>query len=298
MRHRIFEPLGLPNEQEAAAAMYRLALADMAANVRRMSVDKGHDPREFSPFSYGGAGGLFLAPVCALASVPEMVAPSNCAVFSALGALMSDYRRSAIRSCAWRVGGDESVVAQIVAALEERVLREVGQAGFAAAAIRLERTAAMRFVGQASEIAVPLPPGSVDEGFSAALDANFRAEYAREFGAGAIWPDTPVEMLNIRVTGVVLSSTGAVGGAPAANDAGLPKPRAVRKVFWPFRMAFASWPVYDRASVPAGQKLIGPAILESDDTTIVVPPGCVAHADGQKNLFIDITGHDDVDAAS
>jgi len=291
VRTRIAEPLRLPSEYEAAAAMYRLALADMAANVRRMSIDKGHDPRQFSLFSYGGAGGLFLASVCAIASVPEMVSPANCAVFSALGALMSDYRRSAIRSCAWRVGEDTGPFARTLGGLEAQVLAEVGQAGFPADAIRLERTADMRFLGQTSEITVALPPGPAGAGFSGALTENFRAEYARAFGAEAIWPDTPLELINVRVAGVVPSATAAVGRG-AGPAPGQSPPVSTRQIFWPFTMSFAPWPVYARAGLDQG--LAGPAIVESEDTTIVIPPGCSARIDELRNLVVDVTGHEDI----
>ena len=295
IRERIAQPLGLPNAQEAAAAMYRLALADMAANVRRMSIDKGHDPRQFSLFSYGGAGGLFLASVSAIAAVPEMVSPANCAVFSALGALMSDYRRSGIRSCSWRVGEDATAFGQALQALEAQVLAEVLQAGFAADAVQLERTADMRFVGQTSEILVPLPPGPATGDFAKAVSDNFRTEYARAFGAEAIWPDAPLEILNLRVSGVVPSATGAIGrgGSGAASPAETaPQPRSTREVFWPFTMSSSTWPVYARAELGAGQRLSGPCIVESDDTTVVTPPGCTVRIDELRNLVIDVTGHE------
>ena len=284
----LMEPLGLPDVSQAAAAMYHLALADMANNVRRMSIEKGYDPREFSLLCYGGAGGLFLAAVCALASVPEMIVPQNCAVFSALGALLSDYRRTALRSCPWRLSGDPQVIAEALDALETKVMQNVRDAGLAESSIRLERSADMRFVGQSSELSVPVPEGAIEQNFAAALRGNFRAEYARAFGAEAFWADAEPEVVNLRVTAVVPSAVEMHFGATAADSI---RPTGSRQVFWPFEMASSNWTVIDRAGIAPGSNLAGPLIVESADTTIVVPAGCTLRVDDSGNLIIRIPEH-------
>jgi N-methylhydantoinase A len=286
VRANLVEPLGLPDVSQAAAAMYQLALADMANNVRRMSIEKGYDPREFSLLCYGGAGGLFLAAVCALASVPEMIVPQNCAVFSALGALLSDYRRTALRSCPWRLGGDPRVIAAALDALEVKVMQNIRDAGLSESSIRLERSADMRFVGQSSEISVPLPEGPIEKGFASALRTNFRTEYARAFGAAAFWADAEPEIVNLRVTAVAPT---AVEMRPSTARAESIRPTGMRKVFWPFDMASSDWSVRDRAGISPGSTLAGPLIVESSDTTIVIPTGCTARADGSGNLIIRIS---------
>jgi N-methylhydantoinase A len=287
LRARLVEPLGLGDEVEAAAAMYRLALADMANNVRRMSIEKGHDPREFALLSYGGAGGLFLAAVCGLASVPEMIAPQNCAVFSAFGALLSDYRRSALQSCPWRVGSDSARVSRALDALETRVLDDVRSAGMPARAVRFERSADMRFVGQTSELSVALPDGPVDEVFVKTLGENFRKDYVQAFGGEAFWADAPMELVNLRVTAV---SPSTVTVRADAGQAGAVRPASQRRVFWPFTMGFSEWAVRDRRGLEPGMTMAGPLIVESADTTIVVPPECMAAVDEAGSLIIQIAG--------
>lgn len=283
VRSRLMEPLGLADVFEAAASMYRLALADMANNVRRMSIEKGYDPREFSLLSYGGAGGLFLAAVCALASVPEMIVPQNCAVFSALGALLSDYRRTALRSCPWRLNGNPRVIADALNSLEAKVMGNVREAGLPESSVRLERTADMRFVGQSSELSVPLPEGPIGESFGASLRSNFRTEYVRAFGAQAFWADAEPEVVNLRVTAVAPSAVEMRWAASAAQSI---RPPTVRRVFWPFDMTFSDWSVRDRRGIFPRESLTGPLIVESDDTTIVIPPSYTAHMDEDASLII------------
>jgi len=285
VRTQIMEPLGLASEYEAAGAMYRLALADMANNVRRMSIEKGHDPRDFSLLSYGGAGGLFLASVCSLAAVSEMIVPDNCAVFSAFGALLSDYRRSALKSCAWRLGADPRPVAEAFAGLEEKVMADVGDAGMPADSIRLERMADMRFVNQTSELYVPVPGGEIGTGFAEALRENFHAEFVRAFGADAFWSNGELEVVNLRVTAVMASSVDIRTAPIAANSA---RVETSRQVFWPFDMGFSDWTIRERDGLAAGTVLAGPTIVESPDTTVVIPPGSTARADEFGNLIIAI----------
>lgn len=285
IRTRLMEPLGLPDEYAAAGAMIRLALADMANNVRRMSIEKGHDPRDFTLLSYGGAGGLFLASVCQLASVPEMVVPENCSVFSAYGALLSDYRRSALKSCAWRLADDPAPVAEAFAALEARVKADARDAGMPAEALRLERRADMRFVNQTSELYVPVPDGEIGEGFAEALRDSFHGEFVRAFGADAFWSNGELEVVNLRVTAVLPSS---VDVRPVRSAGGSVRPDATQRVYWPFDMTFSDWRVRDRAGLSPGEELAGPMIVGSPDTTVVIPPACSATTDAWGNLIIRI----------
>jgi N-methylhydantoinase A len=252
-----------------------------------MSIEKGHDPRDFSLLSYGGAGGLFLAAVCGLASVPEMIAPQNCAVFSAFGALLSDYRRSSVKGCAWISGNDTGILGETLTGLEAKVMGDVRAAGVAENAIKIERSADMRFVGQTSELSVPLPEGPIAKDFADKLRENFRVEYARAFGADAFWSNAELEIVNLRVTAVAPSN---VTARLSANTNTVVRPTATRKVFWPFDMSFSDWTVHDRAGLKAGADLKGPVIIESSDTTIVVPPASTAHIDEIGNVIIKIAG--------
>jgi N-methylhydantoinase A len=218
-----------------------------------------------------------------------MIAPENCAVFSAFGALLSDYRRSALRSCAWRVSGDPRMVAEALSGLEARVTSDAREAGVSMYSIHLERTADMRFIGQTSELSVPLPQGPIDPAFATALRDNFRTQYVRAFGAGAFWADAEPEVVNLRVTAVAPSAVTIRSNAGLANSV---RPATSRKVFWPFDMAFFDWTVRDRGGLAEGSTLTGPVIVESADTTIVIPPGCTAFVNDSGSLIIQIAARD------
>lgn len=217
-----------------------------------------------------------------------MIVPQNCAVFSAFGALLSDYRRTALQSCPWRLSGDPRLIADALGALEAKVMANVREAGLSESSICLERTADMRFVGQSSELSVPLPEGPIEPTFASALRTNFRAEYTRAFGEEAFWADAEPEVVNLRVTAISPTAVEMRLGTTAAESI---RPTGVRKVFWPFDMASSDWPVRDRGGISPDSNLAGPLIIESADTTIVVPAGCTARADEYGNLIIRITEH-------
>ncbi|MGI4797555.1 MAG: hydantoinase/oxoprolinase family protein [Janthinobacterium lividum] len=286
------------DEFEVAAAMYRLGVADMANNVHHVSLNKGRDPRKFSMFSYGGAGGLFLAATCEQAQVAEMVVPENCAVFSAFGALMSDYRRSGLRSCPWKAGSELGRVREAFEELEERIIGEVLDAGFERADIQLERTADMRFKGQAMELTVPLPNGEVAGDFGERSVANFKDVYADQFGSGSLWLNAPAEIINVRVSAIVATRAYVPRRTEPATIIKAETEQRSREVYWPYTGKRELWPRYVRRALESGRKIEGPGIIESDDTTIIVPPGASAEIDSLRNVIISFPKSEDVDHAS
>jgi N-methylhydantoinase A/oxoprolinase/acetone carboxylase beta subunit len=147
----------------------------------------------------------------------------------------------------------------------------------------LECTADMRFVGQSSELSVPLPEGPIGPDFASMLRGNFRAEYVRAFGAEAFWADAEPEIVNLRVTAIAPTLVEMRASRFVAESK---RATTSRKVFWPFDMSSADWTVRDRAGIAPGSSLVGPLIIESADTTIVVPRGCTVLGDENGNLII------------
>jgi N-methylhydantoinase A len=259
----------------------------MANNVRSVSIERGYDPRDFTLFSYGGAGGLFLSAVCDEASVGEMLVPQNCAVFSAFGALMSDYRQTALRSIHWFVGTDHLAVAKVIDELEQEALGLAVRAGFEPGEVVLERAGDLRFTGQSTELPVPLPGGDVGEGYGATVEAAFLREYAREFGENSVWSGSPVELTGIRVTAVVPSKAYRPGTDGAAEvDAAVSAEPTSRRVFSPTRLEWADWQVYQRPELRPGMTIPGPVIIESADTTVVAHEGHEVTVDEFRNIII------------
>jgi N-methylhydantoinase A len=192
-----------------------------------------------------------------------------------------------VKGCAWTSSNDPGGLAETLEALETKVMSDVRAAGVPESAIRIERSADMRFVNQTSELSAPLPQGPIDGSFADRLRDNFHIEYTRAFGADAFWSNAELEIVNLRVTAVAPSN---VTARLSANTDTSVRPTATRTVFWPFDMAASDWKIHDRNGLKAGDTLKGPVIVESSDTTIVVPPASTAHVDEIGNIIIKIAG--------
>jgi N-methylhydantoinase A len=147
------------------------------------------------------------------------------------------------------------------------------------ATIRFERALELRYLGQSSELAVPLPAGACDATMLAEAVTTFHALHERRFGYAM--PQRPVEAVTLR-----LVATAARPQPPAEVHADTtPRPTASRLV-WFRSTGFVETPVLDRAALAPGESLRGPAVLEQMDTTTIVPPGWIARADRQGNLIL------------
>ncbi|MBS1677002.1 MAG: hydantoinase/oxoprolinase family protein [Actinobacteria bacterium] len=262
-----------------ADAILQIAMAGMAAEIRKHSVERGDDPREFSLFSFGGAGSMLAGALARLLEMPEVIVPPHAGVFSAFGMLGADLRFDVQRT----YHGD---VERLDPADLERVF--VAAETEAAAAFEGEeevgfrRRAALRYVGQRHEIEVDLDPGEITPEILGAARAEFDAGHLREYGHHR--PGDRVEIRALAVSAVrgrgrpALASEG--DRAPAEARTGS---REVRLIGSAERVELD---VYDRAALRAGAELAGPAILSSDDATVVVYPGQVASVDRSGALLL------------
>jgi N-methylhydantoinase A len=277
----IAQPLGL-ELFEAAAAILKVANANMADAVRLMSIQRGYDPRDFALVVFGGAGPLHGVELARELSIPTVLVPPNPGVTSALGCLLVDVRHDLSTML---VGRADSVrledVEQKFLALEEEAQQRLSVEGFAAADIRLDRTIDMRYLGQWRSLAVPAkrPITSLDEAVARFHDAHQREhDYRRD--------DTPVEIyrLNVRAIG----ATQKARLPRSAAQATIPEPVGSRTVRFDGRHNVVEAQVYDRATLTAGAAFAGPAVVEQLDSTILLPPDCRAVVDESMNIRIEV----------
>ncbi|MGH7044145.1 MAG: hydantoinase/oxoprolinase family protein, partial [Acetobacteraceae bacterium] len=213
---RLAEPLGLAVE-DAAAGMLRVAAASMMRAIRAVSVERGRDPRDFALLAFGGNGGLFAAAIAAELGIRRVIVPPLPGVFSAFGLLVAETEHHAARSLRALVdGADAATIEAALAALEEDGLARLAADGFPPARCALRRSARARYLGQSSEISVPLPAGAAP-GWLAALPALFGAEHERTYGFRA-GPEEPVELMGLSVIARGLAEVSRVPAAipPAA----------------------------------------------------------------------------------
>jgi N-methylhydantoinase A len=261
------EDLGLTPER-TAEGIVRLAVARMTATVKEISVMRGLDPRDFTLFAYGGAGPLHAAAIAEELGITEIVIPPMPGAFSAYGLLTADTRYDVTRTRLTRL--EETTLEELQAFLDplrEEARDRLRRDGFNEDDIRLQVFLDMRFVGQAFELTTPMPdtPNSLAD-LAAAFQAVYEERYAENDTA-------PAEIVSFRVVGL--------GTAPSVE---LPKHKGeddaqsvIRKVS--FDSDFVETVIHRREALPVDTAVPGPAIIEEDGATSVVPPGFNATLD-------------------
>ena len=268
---KLADQLGMSLE-ETAFGIVKLANTVMAKALRIVTVERGYDPRDFTMFVFGGAGGLHGVELAEELNVKSVLIPPRAGVFSALGLLLSDYRADKVRSVI-RSAGDisEDEIERIYAELVDEAVREVSIEN---AEIKMIRQVDLRYKGQAYEITVPWM-NDVEECVKA-----FHDKHEALYGFSS--PDEPVEVVNLRVTAVGVMSKPEVKAEKDAEHE--PKPENYRGVY--FGDGWMNTPIYARNKLKAGAKIEGPAVIEDYDTTIVIPPNYTAFVDGYSNIRI------------
>jgi N-methylhydantoinase A/oxoprolinase/acetone carboxylase beta subunit len=271
---------------EAAAGVLAVINSNMANAIRSRTVQKGIDPRGFALVAFGGAGPLHGAEVAALLDIPEVIVPPHPGITSAVGLLTTDLKYDAIKT-EFQVSGaiDLARLQRDFAAMETRLAAQFKAAGIASDTTTYARAGDLRYVGQGYELRVAVPPGELS---AAALDAvwrQFHQQHRLEYGHH--FEDSPIEIVNIRVTGI-----GAMAkiGKPAAPVGGSLDAARIRKGRGVFRvdgkLAELETVHYRRDMLPLDQPLAGPCVILQKDSTTLVPPGWRASADRFGNLIV------------
>jgi N-methylhydantoinase A len=259
----------LKDAEKYAAGIVTLAEAAMEKAIRMISVERGHDPREFTLVSFGGAGPLHACALARALRIPRVMVPVMPGALSALGILMADVVRDYSRTVMVAAGEDLDMH---FAVLESRGAEEFRCEGLIGES---ERSVDLRYVGQGYELNVQAGEGMLEA---------FHELHRRRFG----YADTAksVEVVNVRVR--MAAKTAAVE-LPFRESRPGDGSRAVlktRRIF--FDGDWLESKVYGREALVPGDSFAGPALITEYSATTVVPPGCVASVDGFGNLVIEI----------
>ena len=288
VERRIAEPLGM-SVTEAARGIYRIANAHMSDLIRRATVEKGHDPRSFVMFAFGGAGPMHASRYAADLGARQVVIPLTASVHGATGLISSDVVHEYGKSDHLQAPADPGRVNGNFAELVGRAEAALGAAGFARSEMAITRSVDMRYRYQVHEINVPLAPGtdSLAETDLERLYADFDDAYEKAYGKGSGYREAGKEILTFRVTAVgVLNKPRIREEPPAAQASADPARKPERSVFFEEVGEFAPTAVYDFQRMGPGMELSGPAVIETPVTTVVVNPRDRAVIDGFRNIRI------------
>ena len=279
---KIADGMGLSLEQ-AAEGILSIVNENMAGALRLVSVQRGHDPRDFALVAFGGAGPLHANAVAKLMGSFPVIVPPSPGLLCAIGDLVADFRnefaRTLIRLTREAPPGD---VADILDDLGGRARSWMDSEGIAAGDQRLSYVADMRYHGQGYEIPVALDVASVRAQGLGDLEERFNALHEQLYGFRM--HATASEIVNLRAigNGAVQKPelpTGTLGGAD--SSAAVVEEHAIL-----FEGASLPTRIYDRSKLQPGARIAGPAVVTEFDSTTVVLPGFAAEVDVHFNLLI------------
>jgi N-methylhydantoinase A len=286
IRERIADPLGI-SVPEAAWGIHQVVNESMANAARVHAIERGKDARSFPLFAFGGAGPVHAYRVAEILHAPAMISPYGAGVTSTVGFLTAPLAFDFVRTSYGRLDElDWPAVNRIYAEMEGSGREILLGSGVPAAQISYTRSADVRYVGQGYEVRVPLPAGELDEGSRAALVEAFERVYRQLYGR--IGPNVGLEIMSWRlvVSGPRPTLTLKAEGPDSGTAEQALKGR--RHVFHPEWREYRESPVYDRYRLAPGATLVGPAIVEERESTVVIGPGGRAIIDELRNLRVDL----------
>jgi N-methylhydantoinase A len=256
--------------------------------LRQVTVQRGLDVRDFTMTSFGGSGSLLLCRLVDILGLEGVLVPENPGNVSAFGLLTVDVRNDYVQTAVARHHDlDVAAVAKIYDDLTDSAGAALDREGFARADHSYQRSADLRYVGQAFEVRVPAPDGQVDETFAdTVVDAFHRAHeqlYGYSFRGDS---RQPVEWVNLRVSGVGPIARPVLRRRPPGDGDASRAQTSVRPVCFDAKAGWVDTPVYWRPDLAPGDRLSGPAVIEEFGSTVPLHPGFLAHVDELGNILV------------
>jgi N-methylhydantoinase A len=283
IEEKVGRRLGL-DADAAAAAILRIANDRMAGAMRLVSLSRGHDPRDFALFAFGGAGPLHATALARELGIPSVLVPARPGITNALGCVVADLRHDYVRTVNKPLSAiDDATIAGIYAEQTAEGRRTVEREAVPVRELRSIHSADMQFQGQSHILSVGIDAPTIGvEG----LRKAFAAAYFRRFGIEL--PEIPPVLVNLH-TAVIGVRPHIDLGALAATERALTleSAKAGERRVW-FSDGWHQTPIYAREKLPLDAAFEGPAILEQLDCTTVVEPGDRVRQDKLGNLLITV----------
>ena len=278
---KLAEQMKVPDAETAAWGVIQVANANMERAIRRISVERGYDPRRFTLMPFGGAGPLHACDLAESLQIPRILVPPVPGVLSALGMLVAaptkDYSRTVMRTVSnWR-DADEAWLLNELESLTTRASAEMVAEGHDDASITLQYRLDMRYKGQSHELTVPWETGV------GKVVALFHAAHEQRFGY-RLPEGELVEVVTLRVTAVAPVNPPQILSEPLGSQDASEAAVGQKEVWFEQKPQLTS--LYNRDKLRPGHRFSGPAVVFQYDTTLVISPGWEAAVDNYHNLIL------------
>ncbi|MDP2743700.1 MAG: hydantoinase/oxoprolinase family protein, partial [Dehalococcoidia bacterium] len=289
IREKIARPLKM-DIHEAAMAILDIVDSHMADLVRKVTVGRGYDPRNFVLLSFGGAGPTHVGAYARDVGVKMALVPQTAAVFSAFGIAGADMVYVREISDPMIMPGKPARMNEHFTRLEREIRERLQRDGFPDEDIVLSRQLEMRYRRQVHGIYCPAPAKALRSDDIEGLIENFNEMYEQKYGEGTAYKEAGVEATTFRVTGTGKRVKPALVQYPKAGKSATAARKGERKVYFRETGGFIDCPVYSCEKLRHGNIVPGPAIIERVDTTLVVHPRQQVEVDPYLNLYLKMGG--------
>lgn len=279
--------LGLDVNQTAQGIL-SVATANMAKAIRVISVQRGHDPRDYALMAFGGGGPLHAARLARELDMSSVIVPLTPGALCALGLLMTDLKADFAKSQLAHLSATAPKdIAATFVDLEAQANDWFGREGIAQDKRLINRSADLRYVGQNYELQIPMDGGSTSADTLADLRTTFEAAHTQRYGFAPEGED--IELVTLRIEAVGLVKKATIKAQTLDENLAAPVPIGARDVWMPEANGVVSCPVFTRSDLKFGQTLVGPAIVEQMDTTTLILPDMTGRIDAYLNLILENT---------
>jgi N-methylhydantoinase A len=286
----IADRLGL-SVMDCARGIAKIAEFQMADIIRKMTVGKGFDPRDFVLFAFGGAGPAHAGIFARELGVAKVVIPQRetASTWCAFGAASADVLHIHERVDIMASPFDAARINHNLERLEEAARRQMAKDGIAPERQRLQFSVDMRHKGQINEVEVLLEHDRIGGGFQGPLREAFRRRYEQLYGRGSSFQGGRLELVTFRVRATAETPRPRLVAAEQLTEE-IPALalRPSRKVYWADLQCLVETPIYDGTELRPGNAIAGPIVVETPDTTVVVHPGQGLRVDRFGNFEIEL----------
>lgn len=290
IEEQIAKPLGI-STVEAAAGIYEIINVQMADMIRRMSIERGHDPRDFVLYTYGGAGPVHGTTLGMEMGVHSVLVPMSgiASVLSAFGILTSDIVHVYDLTDPTREPLDAKKINSIFKSLEKRALNQLKKDGVKPEDIYIQRSVEMQYRWQIHQVNVPVNGGTLSDLDLHELVNAFDEKYEALHGKGSGFKEAGRELITFRVSGIGGTRKPDIIKENFASEEVSPEALAPQRlVYWGKFGDFRATRIYYGTKLKPGNIIPGPAVIELDVTTVLVNPEQRAQIDPYHNIIISL----------
>jgi N-methylhydantoinase A len=276
------------SSEETAAVIHDLCVVNMATAVREISIEKGHDPRDFVFLAYGGTLPMFAWQIAARLNISKVIIPPISSAFSALGLLMADFNLRLSQTVDWSLNDEAGLdrVNDRALPLVTGAMEAMKAEGFDEKDVITRRSGDIRFAGQVYDLTLELPDRPLEVGDIEGLKSAFFALYEKAYGVGTGWVGVPEMLTNYNVEAIGKMERPRFSYEKQPRRSVEEMTKSTRSVFLPDIRKRQDIPILDGSLFSPDSVATGPLIVDATDTTMYVPAGVSVTRDANLSFIL------------